>query len=146
MMCLRTSAISTDKLRKHHSLKDNRSAILYDRVGVGTFMEIAKPVTLIFCILSLYTVFYTAFLDPASDLDQRICESPGLLPLAAGVSAASALVFREATQAPCAGSARLTATLPMQMFCWAAGAMFILFIVSLYLESHCIFYRDVRFF
>jgi hypothetical protein len=110
------------------------------------FIEIAKPVTVIFCILSLYAVFYAAFLDPANDLDQRIYESPGLLALAAGVSVASALVFREAMQEPYAGNARLTATLPVQMFGWASGAMFVLFVVSLYLESHCIFYRDVRFF
>ena|ERR1039457_6975390 len=110
------------------------------------FLEVAKPVTLIVCILSLYSLFYTAFLDPASDLDQRICQSLILLTLAGGISVISALCFRETAQTARAESARLTATLPVQMFCWASGVMFVLFVVSLYLESHCIFYRDVRFF
>jgi hypothetical protein len=42
-------------------------------------------------------------------------------------------------------SNRLTSTLPVQMFCWASSAMLVLFILSWYLETYCIFYRDVRF-
>ena len=110
------------------------------------FMELAKPVTLIVCILSLYGVFYTAFLTPASDLDQRICESLGLLALTAGISIVSALIFREAAAESCARKTPLTATLPLQVFCWASGIMVVLFFVSWYLETHCIFYRDARFF
>ena len=109
-------------------------------------VELAKPVTLIVCILSLYAVFYTAFLNPAGDPDQRIYESLGLLALAAGVSVVSAFIFREATHAHSAKSARLTTTLPFRMFCWASGAMLILFVVSWYLEKYCIFYRDIRVF
>ncbi len=108
--------------------------------------EFAKPVTLIFCILSLYALFHAAFLNPASDLEQRVSESLRFLALAAFVSTASALVFRQAMQESRAHRAKLAATLPMQMFCWASGVMFVLFVVSLYLESHCIFYRDVRVF
>lgn len=111
-------------------------------------MELAKPVTLIVCILSLYGVFYTAFLDPVNDFDQRIWESLGLLALAGGISIVSALIFREPiheqTTAPYLRGARLTATLPVRMFCWASAAMLILFLVSWYLERYCVFYRDVR--
>ena|SRR5277367_6505085 len=110
------------------------------------FAEFAKPVTLIFCILSLYALFHAAFLNPASDLEQRVYESVRFLGLAAGISFASGLVFRQATQESHSRRARLAATLPMQMFCWASGIMFVLFLVSLYLESHCIFYKDVRVF
>ena len=109
-------------------------------------VEVAKPVTLIICILSLYAVFYAAFLDPASDLEQRIWESLGLLALAAAISLVSALIFREASHESYARSARLRETLPVQMFCWAAGAMVVLFAVSWYLRSYCVFYRDVRVF
>jgi hypothetical protein len=76
---------------------------------------------------------------------QRICDSLGLLALAAAISPISGLIFRDATQEPSAGRARLTATLPVQVFCWGSSTMLVLFIVSWYLESHCIFYRDVRF-
>jgi hypothetical protein len=108
-------------------------------------VEVAKPVTLIFCILSLFALFHTAFLIPASDLHQRIYDSLELLALAAAISLISGLIFREASRGPRSGSDRLTSTLPIQMFCWASSAMFVLFIVSWYLETYCIFYRDVRF-
>jgi hypothetical protein len=110
------------------------------------FVELAKPVTLVFCILSLYGVFHTAFLLPASDVEQRICESLGTLALAAGISFLSALIFRESPEGRDPRNTRLTATLPVQVFCWATSVMLVLFLVSWYLESHCIFYRDVRFY
>jgi hypothetical protein len=109
------------------------------------FVEVAKPVALILCILSLCAVFNTAFLDPSSDVHQRICDSLGRLALAAGIALISGLIFRGAAPERHASSPRLTATLPVQIFCGASGAMLILFFVSWYLESHCIFYRDVRF-
>ena len=106
--------------------------------------EVAKPFTFVFCILSLYGVFYTAFLDPVRDLDQHIYDSLGLLALAAGISLVSGLIFREADSP--AGNSRLTSTLPVQMFCWASSLMLVLFLVSEYLESSCVFYRDIRFY
>jgi hypothetical protein len=114
--------------------------------GVGMLIEVAKPVVFVFCILSLYALFHAAFLNPASDLDQRVYESLSLLALAACISVAGALVFRQAARASYSRRARLTSTLPMQLFVWASGVMLILFLVSLYLESHCVFYRDVRVF
>jgi hypothetical protein len=108
------------------------------------FVEIAKPVTLVFCILSLYAVFHAAFLSPATNVDQRLYDSLAMLALAAGISIVSGLIFREA-QKPNAASTRLTATLPVQVFCWASAVMAVLFVVSWYLETYCVFYRDTRF-
>jgi hypothetical protein len=108
-------------------------------------VEVAKPVTLIFCILSLFALFHTAFLIPASDLHQRIYDSLELLALAAAISLISGLIFRKAPRGPYSGSDRLTSTLPVQVFCWASIGMLVLFIVSWYLETYCVFYRDVRF-
>lgn len=109
------------------------------------FLELAKPVTFVFCILSLCAVFGTAFLVPSSDIRQRIGDSLVLLALAAIISFIGGLVFRDAPHDPSAGSARLIATLPVQVFCWASGIMLVLFAISRYLECYCIFYRDVRF-
>lgn len=105
--------------------------------------EIARPIVLVLCILSLYGVFHAAFLVPASTLDQRMFDSLGLLVPAAGIALASGLIFREAVSNP-AHHPRLISTLPVQMFCWASAIMFILFLVAWYLEAHCIFYRDIR--
>ncbi len=113
---------------------------------VGMFIEVAKPVAFVFCLLSLYALFHAAFLNPASDLEERIYESLSLLALAACISVLSAMIFRQTTRESYARSARLSSTLPVQMFFWASGVMFILFLISLYLERHFIFYRDVRVF
>jgi len=107
--------------------------------------EVARPVTLIFCILSLYSVFDVAFLVPSIDMRQRICDSLVLLALAAVTSLISGLVFRDSSHEPDAASLRLAGTLPIQMFCWAASIMIVLFAVSWYLETYCVFYRDVRY-
>ena len=59
------------------------------------FAEIAKPLALISCILSLYGLFYAAFLEPAVDWEQRVLRSLSLLLIAAGICVVSGLIFRE---------------------------------------------------
>jgi hypothetical protein len=110
----------------------------------GTLFEIAKLVSLIGSILSLHALFYTAFLIPSADMNQKIYDSLAWLALAAGISLIGGLVFRAGTPERRAGRAGLSATLPVQLFCWAAGIMLVLFVVSWYLETHCVFYRDTR--
>lgn len=104
-------------------------------------LEIAKPIALVLCLLSLCAVFYAAFLAPASGLEQRIWDSIVLLSLAAGICLTSGMIFREPTRD---GIEPVTRTLPMQVFCWAASAMVVLFLAAWYMETHCIFYKDVR--
>jgi cation transport ATPase len=104
-------------------------------------LEVAKPIALILCMLSLCAVFYTAFMAPAINLEQKTWDSLVLLSLAAGICLSSGLIFSESGKN---GNARLTATLPVQMFFWATCWMLVLFVVSWYLETHCIFYKDVR--
>jgi hypothetical protein len=104
-------------------------------------LEVAKPVALVLCLLSLCSVFYSAFLIPASAPEQRLLDAVVLLSLAAGICLSSGMLFRESTQD---GIEPVIRTLPMQMFCWAAGAMVALYVASWYLETYCIFYRDLR--
>jgi cation transport ATPase len=104
-------------------------------------LELTKPIALMLCMLSLCAVFYTAFMAPAINLEQRTWDSLVLISLAAGICLTSGLIFRGSEQD---GNARLTATLPVQMFFWATCWMLVLFVVSWYLETHCIFYKDVR--
>ncbi len=121
-----------------------------------TLVEVVKPVTLLLCILSLYAVFHTAFLVPGRTVEERVWDSLYLLVLAAGISVVSGLIFREGEREGEATKARETAvrdagrvglggTLPMQIFVWAMGIMVGLFVVSWYLETYVIFYRDVRY-
>ncbi|HZW81688.1 MAG TPA: hypothetical protein VFF50_14530 [Candidatus Deferrimicrobiaceae bacterium] len=108
-------------------------------------VELARPVTLISTILSLYALFHTAFLIPASGIHQRIYESLEMLALAAAISLVGGLAFSESTSKSAGGGTCLTATLPVRVFLWSASAMLILFVISWYVESHCVLYRDVRF-
>lgn len=110
-------------------------------------LELAKPVALLLCLLSLAAVFHTAFLVPGHlellipgpGLHDRILDSLLLLTLSAAICLVSSLLFREAASGP---HASLAATLPLKLFFWSAGIMLLLFVVSWYLETYCIFYRD----
>jgi formate/nitrite transporter FocA (FNT family) len=104
-------------------------------------VEMVKPIALVLCMVSLCAVFYTAFMVPASDFEQRIWDSMVMLSLAAGICLSSGMIFREPARTR---AAPLTRTLPVQMFCWALGLIVVLFAVSWYLETYCIFYKDVR--
>jgi hypothetical protein len=108
-------------------------------------LELAKPVALLLCLLSLYAVFHTAFLIPANDLHETIMDSLELLAVAAGISLIAGLIFCESEPGARVDSARLATSLPIQVFCWASCTMVLFFVACWYLESHCIFYRDVRF-
>jgi hypothetical protein len=109
------------------------------------FAEIAKPLALISCILSLYGLFYAAFLEPAVDWEQRVLRSLSLLLIAAGICVVSGLIFRETAPGRSANGVPLSSMLPVRMFYWASSVMLVLFLLSWYLQSHCIFYREVRF-
>jgi hypothetical protein len=107
------------------------------------FLELARPVAFVFCILSLYALFYAAFLNPGSEVDQKIYDALIMLAVSAEVSLVSGLIFLEPPSNTGCGSQRLSATLPVRMFCWASLTMLILFVVAWYLETG-VFYRDVR--
>ncbi len=104
-------------------------------------LEIAKPIAVLLCIVSLCALFYTAFLVPASEVEQRTWDSLVLLSLTAGICLSSGMIFREPSQPGVGGLIR---TLPVQMFCWGVCVMLALFLASWYLETHYVLYRDVR--
>jgi hypothetical protein len=128
-----------------------------ERVEVcGVLLELARPVTLLCSMLSLLAVFHTAFLGPEMDYSTRIYDSLGVLLLAAGFSLMGGLIFLEdghknsdrLRKVPRMGrrrELRITETFPVQVFCWTTGIMAVLFVLSWYLETHCIFYRDIHF-
>jgi hypothetical protein len=104
-------------------------------------VELTKPIALMMCLLSLCAVFNTAFLNPATGPEQKVWDCALLLSLSAGTCLTSGMIFRESTTD---GIEPVMKTLPMQVFCWAACAMVLLFLASWCLDAHCIFYRDER--
>ena len=122
----------------------------------GVLLELARPVTLLCSMLSLLAVFHTAFLGPETDYSTRIYDSLGVLLLAAGFSLIGGLIFledergngerlRKASRIRRRRELRIADTFPVQVFCWTTGIMAVLFVLSWYLETHCIFYRDIHF-
>jgi hypothetical protein len=110
-------------------------------------LELAKPVALLLCLLSLYALFHTAFLVtgnidlllPGDVLRDRILDALVLLLLSACICIVSGLLFRESAPEP---HPSLSSTLPLQLFYWSTGIMTLLYIAAWYLETHCIFYRS----
>jgi uncharacterized membrane protein YdcZ (DUF606 family) len=113
------------------------------------FLELARPVTLLASMLSLLAVFHTAFLGAETDFHQRLYDSLGTLLLAAGFSLISGLAFAHPVCPHLVHQSnpkkRIAETFPMQVFFWTTGVMLAIFLLAWYLETHCIFYRDVRY-
>jgi hypothetical protein len=103
-------------------------------------LELARPVSLMASMLSLLAVFHVAFLGTETDFVQRLVHGLAMLAVAAGISLLSGLTFLGDADAE-----QLGRTFPVRVFCWTSGLMAVLFAVSWYLETHCIFYKDVRF-
>jgi hypothetical protein len=102
------------------------------------FLELAKFASLLLSILSLDALFHTAFLEPGSHLDQRLLPSLGMLLLAAAVCLASGFVFRaweRKAEQKMAGRS-ISASLPMLIFWWGAGAISLLFAVAWLIERY----------
>jgi len=107
----------------------------------GMLVEAAKPVALVLCMAALCAVFAKAFLEPVSNTGQTTSDMLLLLGLAGGISLASGMLFCDGVDGRPGAVMR---TLPMQMFLWAASVMAVMYLASGYLETHCVFYRDVR--
>jgi hypothetical protein len=111
-------------------------------------LELARPVALLFSILSLLGVFHSAFLEPTGDVEQRLVGSVGPLLLAAGIAFVGGLTFQARWRTGGNGRSEyvvpLIETFPVRIFCWSVAGMAVLFLLSWYIEAHCIFYRDIR--
>jgi hypothetical protein len=119
-------------------------------------LEIAKPVALLLCFWSQYGVFYAAFLVPAATVDDRFYAGILRLTLAAAIAIVAAFIFREAemdadahfdadfrTHFGTGFEAKtvrpgLMTTLPLQLFCWFAVTIVVLFAVSWYVETYSV--------
>ena len=106
------------------------------------FRELTRPVALVLCILSLYAVFQTAFLELASNTSHRLRESLAMLGLAGAVCLLSGWIFRDAEHSQQGGLVR---TLPVQLFFWGSTGMAVLFLVAWYLETYSVFETHVHY-
>ena len=104
-------------------------------------LELARPLSFILSILSLYPVMFSAFFVPGTHWQERLATALLYIALAACICFMSGLLFswpsRANPEAANPGSGQsLMSTLPVRFFFWAMTAMTILFAVSWYLEEY----------
>ena len=99
-------------------------------------LELGRFGSLLLSILSFVALFHTAFLMPASSLEERIFACLEMLALTAAISWVSGWIFcrweREAGGHPCS----ISASFPMKIFWWGCGIMLLLFAGAWYLETY----------
>jgi hypothetical protein len=100
------------------------------------FLELAKFASLLLSIVSLDAVFHSAFLEPGSNLHQRLLPSLRMLLLAAAVSLGSGYIFRAWDQRAGRRRATIAGSLPMMIFWWGTGGMALLFGLAWLLERY----------
>jgi uncharacterized membrane protein YedE/YeeE len=97
-------------------------------------VPLAKFIALTLSILSLCALLGHAFFIPGTSWEDRLIDGLGMMGLAASICFASGLIFeipeRRFDPEP---TPRLTRTLPVQLFFWAAGLMVVIFLLSWFL-------------
>jgi hypothetical protein len=102
---------------------------------LAVFLELAKFASLLLSILSLDAVLHSAFLEPGSNLQQRLLPSLDLL-VAAAISLASGYIFHVGDQKAGKREASVVGTLPMMIFWWGAGLIALLYGLGWLLERY----------
>jgi hypothetical protein len=100
------------------------------------FLELAKFASLLLSIVSLDAVFHSAFMEPGSNLHQRLLPSLRLLLLAAAICLGSGYIFRAWDQRAGRRRATVAGSLPMMIFYWGTGGMALLFCLAWLLERY----------
>ncbi len=101
-------------------------------------LELAKALSFVLSVLSLFPVLLSAFFVPGSHWQERLTMSLLRIVLAVCVCFASGLLFSWPSQTNPEAGHSLASTLPVRLLFWALGSMTILFVVSWYLEAYCL--------
>jgi hypothetical protein len=102
------------------------------------FLELAKFASLLLSILCLDAVLHSAFLEPGSNLQQRLLPSLDLLLVAAAVSLGSGYIFHLWDLKAGKRYATVAGSLPMMIFWWGAGVIALLYALGWLLERYCL--------
>ena len=98
-------------------------------------LELAKAVSLLICILSLYWAAISAFFVPGSQWEERLWIAAFKLLAAAAICFYSGMVFSWPSKTNPNAFQRLTSTMPVRLFFWAVACIVVLFALSWYLAD-----------
>jgi len=110
-------------------------------------LELARPVTLLGCILALLALFHAAFLEPDASALQHLEDALSPLLMAAAMALLGGLVFlpsRRARVVPISRGRAFWSTFPVRVFYYSTLGMGLLFLAAWYFETFLIPYRDIR--
>jgi hypothetical protein len=102
----------------------------------AVFLELAKFASLLSSILALDAVLHSAFLEPGSNLQQRLLPSLDLLLVAAAISLTSGYIFHLGDQKAGKHNASVVGTLPMMIFWWGSGLIALLYFLGWLMERY----------
>jgi hypothetical protein len=103
---------------------------------VAVFLELVKFASLLLSIVSLDAVFHSAFLEPGSNLHQRLVPSLYMLLLSCAICLASGYIFNIWEERIGRPHHTVARSLPMMIFWWATGGMVLLFGLAWILERY----------
>lgn len=99
------------------------------------FLDLAKALFFLFCMLSVYHAATHAFFMPGTRWEERLAVTLIYLAFSASVCIFSGLLFAWPTQTNPDRDQRLVATLPVRLFLWSAVVILALFFGSWYIED-----------
>jgi uncharacterized membrane protein YedE/YeeE len=98
-------------------------------------LEIAKALSLLVCILSLYWAAISAFFEVGCQWQERLWIAAFKLLAAAAICFYSGMIFSWPSKTNPTALQRLTSTLPVRLFFWALAGIAALFVLSWYLAE-----------
>jgi hypothetical protein len=98
-------------------------------------LELAKAVSFLVCILSLYWAAISAFFVPGAQWEERLWLACFKLLAAAAICFYSGMVFSWPVKTNPTAFQRITSTLPVRLFFWSLGGIAVLFVLSWYLAD-----------
>ncbi len=98
-------------------------------------LELAKGVSFLVCILSLYWAAISAFFVPGTNWEERLWLAGFKLLAAAAICFYSGMVFSWPAKTNPTAFQRITSTLPVRLFFWSLGCIAVLFALSWYLAD-----------
>jgi hypothetical protein len=98
-------------------------------------LELAKAISFLVCILSLYWAAISAFFVPGTQWQERLWIAGLKLLAAAAICFYSGMVFSWPSKTNPTAFQRLTSTMPVRLFFWALAGIAVLFALSWYLAE-----------
>ncbi len=98
-------------------------------------LELAKAVSFLVCILSLYWAAISAFFVPGEQWEERLWIAAFKLLAAAAICFYSGMVFSWPSKTNPEAFQRLTSTMPVRLYFWAVACIAVLFMLSWYLTD-----------